>query len=124
VPEVFLFGVDAKRYPEVRSPVGTRNPPRELVVTFFILVESYSLVRELYRVAVVQLFGVVRLPKLRDVVAERGFGLVRQVVRNVSCRPSRYVSGRPLSFDCLCAVGGANVACNVFVTVVDTLLVL
>jgi len=43
---------------------------------------------------------------------------------NASCRPSRYVSSRSFSFDCLCAVGGANVACNVFVTVGDTLLLL
>ncbi len=43
---------------------------------------------------------------------------------NASCRPSRYVSSRSLSFDCLCVVGGANVACNVFVTVGDTLLLL
>ena len=80
VPEVFLFRIDAERYPEIRSPTGTRNPPRELVVAFFGVVELRGLVRETYRVAVVQLLGVVRLPKFRDVVAERGFGLIREVV--------------------------------------------
>ena len=80
VPEVFLFRVDAERYPEVRSPTGTRNPPRELVVAFFGVVELRGLIREPYRVAVVQLLGVVRLAEFRDVVAERGFSLIRQVV--------------------------------------------
>ena len=80
VPEVFLFGIDAERHPEIRSPTGTRNPPRKLVVAFFRVVELRGLVRESYRVFVVQILRVVRLAEFRDVVAERGFGLIRQVV--------------------------------------------
>jgi len=62
VPEVFLLGVDTERYPEVRSPSRSGNPPRELVVAFFGVVKLRGLVREPYRVAVVQLLRVVRLP--------------------------------------------------------------
>ena len=80
VPEVFLFGIDAERYPEVRPPTGTRNPPRELVVAFSGVIELRGLIGEPYRVAVVQLLGVVCLAEFRDVVAERGFGLIRKVV--------------------------------------------
>ena len=80
VPEVFLLGVDTERYPEVRSPSRSGNPPRELVVAFFGVVKLRGLVREPYRVAVVQLFCVVRLAEFRDVVTESGFGLIRQVV--------------------------------------------
>jgi len=35
--------------------------------------------------------------------------MVLVLVSNVSCRPSRYVLSKPLSFDCLCAVGVSHI---------------
>lgn len=54
VPEAFLLGVDTERCPEVRSPTGTRNSPRELVVALLRVVKRRGLVREPHRVSVVQ----------------------------------------------------------------------
>jgi hypothetical protein len=102
------------------------------------MVECRGLARKRYWVAVIQLLGVVRLAELRDEVAGSGFGLIRQVVtrhdvahrrhgtcpgverllQTVTIRVEQVVEFR-LLVRC-----GANVTCNIFVTVGDTLLLL
>nr|CAA25388.1 unnamed protein product [Halobacterium phage phiH] len=53
VPQTVLFGVDTKRYPEIRPATGLRCPPCELVVTRRRVVELGGLVGKPNRVVVV-----------------------------------------------------------------------